>query len=91
MKGGCPNSPKLRARLTKAVEGLHLRVEVVDLGKLRHGDPRSGYPAPTILLNGRDLFGMAPPKPSDVRACREYPGGLPSVQAIRQKLRWARN
>jgi hypothetical protein len=36
--------------------------EVLDLGKLPKGDPRRGYPTPTLLLKGHDVFGMPEPR-----------------------------
>lgn len=86
---GCPNSPKLHTNLDAALKhlGLPRNYEVVEMGKLKHGDPRSGYPAPTILLDGRDLFGLPRPAPSDVRSCRLYANGLPGPAQIEAKLR----
>lgn len=36
---------------------------VIQQAALPPDDPRTGYPTPTILLNGKDIFGLAVPKP----------------------------
>ena len=36
---------------------------VVDLDTLPSTDVRKGYPTPTVLVGGIDLFGMETPKP----------------------------
>ena len=40
-----------------------LAYRVVDLASFPANDPRRGYPTPTILYEGRDLFGMPTPVP----------------------------
>lgn len=86
---GCPNSPKMRANLIAALKksGLPANFETVNLLKLRKDDPRTGYGAPTILLNGKDLFGLPKPRVLNAPSCRLYHGGVPSVAAISAKLR----
>ncbi len=59
---------------------------LVDISKLPETDPRRGYGAPTILVNGKDLFEAPIPKQRNL-ACRIYNGGLPSVAAIKRRLR----
>ena len=56
-----------------------------DLETLAESDVRRGYPAPTILLKGRDLFGLPAPL---IRAmgCRVYPGGLPSAHDLAERI-----
>jgi hypothetical protein len=36
---------------------------LIHQGSLPPDDPRTGYPTPTILLNGKDIFGLDVPKP----------------------------
>ena len=86
---GCPNSPKMRANLLAALksQGLPTQFDTVDLCKLPKGDPRLGYGAPTILLNGVDLFGRKKPQANVSLSCRLYPGGVPSAKVIAEKLR----
>lgn len=56
-----------------------------DQQALAAGDLRRGYPTPTILLNGRDLFG--PPEPTTpTMSCREYAGGVPSTKDIAARV-----
>lgn len=59
------NTPALVNNLADALTDLDLRKQYqsVDLGTLAKDDPRTGYPTPTILWKGRDIFGMPEPKP----------------------------
>ena len=77
---GCPNTPQLLGRLHAALPDATI-IEV-DLMKLNKGDPRLGWGAPTILVNGADLFGVKPSKGGSV-SCRNWNNGLPDVQDIR--------
>ncbi|MEO2018133.1 MAG: hypothetical protein ABGZ53_27590 [Fuerstiella sp.] len=64
-RGGCVNTPVLRANLDAALSALGIAVEytVVDQGTLPSTDVRCGYPTPTIRLDGRDVFDMPAPSP----------------------------
>jgi hypothetical protein len=59
------NTPDMLNNLDDALIALKLRrdYQVVDIGKLPKDDPRTGYPTPTILWKGQDIFGMSAPKP----------------------------
>ena len=60
---GCTGTASMRKNLDAALKNLPgYTYELVDLGKLPHGDPRRGYPTPTLLKDGRDVFGMPAPK-----------------------------
>lgn len=86
----CPNTPELRDNLNAALAsiGKGWTFTDTDQEKLPEGDLRRGWPTPTILVNGRDLFGMpAPAAPS--MGCRMYAGGLPGARDIAEKLRAA--
>ncbi len=90
MFDGCPNSPKRKANLQTAMKALGLtrQFKVVDILKLPDGDVRKGYGAPSVLLAGRDLFGLREPKPGGAGACcRLYAGGIPSAADIETRLR----
>jgi hypothetical protein len=85
---GCPNSPALleNTRAAAASVAPSVAVAYVDQKLIPESDVRRGYPAPTILVDGRDLFGLA----ASTRAaleCRLYPDGLPSAEQIAAKLR----
>jgi hypothetical protein len=63
----CANTDAMRDRLDAALRSLHrpATYRVVDIDLLEPSDPRRGYGTPTILHDGKDLFGMpAPPLPS---------------------------
>lgn len=80
---GCPNTPLLMQRLREAAPRRH--IEEIDLMQLETGDPRLGWGAPTILVNGTDLFGSAPSQGGSV-SCRNWNSGLPNVQEIKTAL-----
>lgn len=62
-RDGCVNTPKMRSHLDQAIQSLgsSLSYEIVDQGSLLSNDAGRGYPTPTLLLNGRDLFGLPEP------------------------------
>lgn len=84
----CPNTPVLRDHLKAALQQIEARIDFIDINQetLPEDDIRRGYPAPTILVNGVDLFGM--PEPTHgARGCRVYAGGLPSTNQIAASLK----
>ena len=64
-RGECVNTADVAARLQTALTSLGLPndYQVVELDSLPTTDPRTGYPTPTLLYRGRDLFGMPEPRP----------------------------
>lgn len=62
---GCVQTKLMRMRLDEAIKtiGRPIPYTVVDLDTLPAGDNRKGYPTPTILVGGVDLFGMPAPTP----------------------------
>ena len=87
---GCPNTPAMRDNLHAALASIGKGWTFTDTNQeqLPASDLRRGWPTPTVLVNGRDLFGMpAPTAPS--MGCRMYPGGVPSAADITDKLRTA--
>jgi hypothetical protein len=60
----------------------------INLEALPESDARRGWPAPTVLVDGRDLFGMEP-RGGHAIGCRVYPGGVPAADVITQRLRAA--
>lgn len=84
----CPNTPTLRANLKAAVAALggNWTVEDIDQNALREDDIRRGYPTPTILVNGRDLYGLPLPTSTNM-TCRMYSDGIPDANDITAALR----
>src|SRR4051795_11968874 len=64
-RDGCVNTPDMVNSLDDALKSLGLRDDYVyiNIGKLKAPDVRTGYPTPTVLWKGRDIFGMPVPKP----------------------------
>jgi hypothetical protein len=62
---GCVNTPDMQVNLDDALIKLGWRrnYQDLDIGKLPKTDARTGYPTPTVLWRGRDIFGLAVPKP----------------------------
>ncbi len=81
---GCPNTPQLRLRLRAALP--NATIIDVDLMKLSSGDPRLGWGAPTILVDGKDLFGLQPADGGSV-SCRNWSAGLPAIDDIRLAMK----
>lgn len=85
---GCPNTPAMleRARAAAAAIRPAAKVVYVDQNGLPESDVRRGYPTPTVLADGRDLFGLPVPT-GPAMGCRVYPGGVPSAEQIAARLR----
>lgn len=65
-RDGCVNTPDMVNNLDEALKALgwpRFDYQYVDIGKLSAKDVRTGYPTPTLLWEGRDIFGMPVPKP----------------------------
>jgi hypothetical protein len=62
---GCANTELFRSYLEEALllPGTPSDYEVVDIRKLPEHDTRRGYPTPTLLYDGQDIFGMNVPEP----------------------------
>lgn len=62
---GCANTETLRARLDDALVsmGQSTNYRVIDQDTLGSDDWRRGYPTPTILYKGLDIFGLSEPMP----------------------------
>lgn len=84
----CPNTPVMRENLRAALKSLGggLTFAEVNQESLPGSDLRRGWPAPTVLVNGADLFGMSPPSTAST-GCRMYSGGVPSADAIAERVR----
>jgi hypothetical protein len=60
---GCSNTGIMKSRLAAALRSLQWPADyrVIDLDDLPQSDPMRGYGTPTILYDGRDLFGLPEP------------------------------
>ena len=89
MKDGCPNTPKMWISFQSAMRELSwdIPIDSLDLIELseKH-DVRAGYGSPTILVNGKDLFGAPLPTTFDP-SCRYYRAGVPGTKEIAAKLK----
>lgn len=85
---GCPNTPAMRENLSAALASIGRGWTFTDINQeeLPEGDLRRGWPSPTILVNGRDLFGMPVPTAPGM-GCRFYPGAVPGANEIGEKLK----
>jgi hypothetical protein len=56
----CPKADSMRAHLESALTevGWSSSYAVIDQTTLEGDDRRNGYPIPTVLYRGRDLFGL---------------------------------
>jgi hypothetical protein len=63
-RDGCKNTPRMLESLNAAISTgkIRARFTIVHQSALRPEDPRNGYPTPTILMDGRDVFGMPVPQ-----------------------------
>lgn len=62
-RNGCVNTVTMRENLDEALRllGLPAEYQVIDSASLPETDPRGGYPTPTVLYAGQDLFGLVEP------------------------------
>ena len=56
---GCPGSPVMLRNLVAVLtsRGMSGDLVAVDIGKLPQDDIRTGYGTPTVLVDGKDLYG----------------------------------
>ena len=64
-RDGCVNTPDMVNNLDDALKALGWPTDYkyINIDKLPAEDVRTGYPTPTLLWKGRDIFGMPIPKP----------------------------
>lgn len=64
-RDGCVNTPDMVNNLDDALKtlGWPRDYQYIDIGTLKASDVRTGYPTPTLLWKGQDIFGMPAPKP----------------------------
>jgi hypothetical protein len=64
-RDGCVNTPDMVNNLDDALKAMKLQTDYqfINIDKVPKSDVRTGYPTPTILWKGRDIFGMPIPKP----------------------------
>jgi hypothetical protein len=83
----CPNTPEMRQNLTAALASMGTGWTVTDTSQqeLPERDLRRGWSTSTVLVNGRDLFGMRPPTVPSM-GCRISPEGVPDAASIAMRL-----
>jgi len=61
----CVYTPQLMGNLNDALRILVWPDDyrVIDTGHLPESDPQRGYPSPSLLWNGTEIFGAPQPKP----------------------------
>ena len=64
-RDGCVNTPDMVNNLDDALEGLGWPTDYqyINIDNLPKTNVRTGYPTPTLLWKGKDIFGMPVPKP----------------------------
>lgn len=64
-RDGCMNTPRMAANLESALGSLGRPGDysLIDIGDLPPDDARTGYPTPTLLAGGRDVFDLPVPTP----------------------------
>ena len=67
----CSKADRMRAHLDSALAevGWSVHYAVIDQSSLERDDRRNGYPIPTVLYRGRDLFGLPVPSPPYPSPC----------------------
>ena len=61
----CVNTPDMMFNLDDALKAIGWTTDyhLINIDKLPASDVRTGYPTPTLLWKGKDIFGMPNPKP----------------------------
>lgn len=83
---GCPNSPILIERVKEAIKDFYeidYTETIIDTNEKAEEVKFRG--SPTLVINGIDFENLPEPANSNL-ACRFYPNGLPTVEAIRKRL-----
>ena len=64
-RDGCVNTPDMVNNLDDALTALGWPkdYQYINIGNLPGNDVRTGYPTPTLLWKGKDIFGMPTPDP----------------------------
>lgn len=63
-RDGCKNTERMLENLNAGISNGNITAKYVLIRQenLPADDPRTGYPTPTILVNGRDIFGLPVPE-----------------------------
>ena len=79
-RNDCRDTRAMLENTVKALKGIAF--QTLDVDQLPPNDIRRGYGAPSILVEGEDLFGMPEPTPWVALQNRKYPIGIPSEEEI---------
>ncbi len=84
---GCPNGPKMKNNVEKAIDGLNDFIEFhevfVETDELARELKFRG--SPTLLIDGKDFEELPEPE-NPYLNCRFYPKGVPGAAEIRKSL-----
>jgi len=88
--GGCPLAEPAKKNLKKALAGIEVEFEEIDILDPKCPKDLPGWGSPTILIDGEDVTGQS--KGNSV-SCRVYsmPGGVPNVECIKACLERSKN
>lgn len=87
---GCPTVQVLQRNAEQAIVALGAgwRLSMVNQETLPPDDLRRGYGSPSVLLDGREVFGEPTPSSTEM-SCRVYAGGVPDAAEMVRALRRA--
>jgi hypothetical protein len=88
----CRYAPELMVNLNEALQLLNWPndYQLIETDSLSEMDPIRGYPSPTLLWKGIDIFGMPEPSPPVTTQERAYENGVPSAATLASRLRQLR-
>lgn len=86
---GCPHAAEARANALQAIESAGVQIQLREWDRDSAAAPTyvKRYPSPTVLVDGRDVTGLAGPSDAQPAGACCAAGGAPSVDIILAALR----